>query len=127
VLTVADAQPFGRILTVSEEMRLAPGNEFQECSLCPRMIVVPAGKFVMGAPIEEGRYVTEQPLHEVTIARPFAVGKAQPIKIGCHLARPPRKALCLALLNKDLHSRRAKVPLLCLLEREERVNDDRFG
>jgi formylglycine-generating enzyme required for sulfatase activity len=74
-LTVAAAQPLDRILTVSEEMRLTPGNEFQECSLCPRMIVVPAGKFVMGAPIEEGRYVTEQPLHEVTIARPLAVGK----------------------------------------------------
>jgi formylglycine-generating enzyme required for sulfatase activity len=74
-LTVADAQPLDRILTESEEMRLTPGNEFQECSLCPRMIVVPAGKFVMGAPLEEGRYVTEQPMHEVTIVRPFAVGK----------------------------------------------------
>jgi hypothetical protein len=49
------------------------------------------------------------------------------LKFGCHLARPPRKALCLALLNKDLRSRRTKVPLLCLRELEERVNDDRFG
>jgi hypothetical protein len=37
------------------------------------------------------------------------------------------KRFYLALLSEDLRSRRAKVLLLGLLEREERVNDDRFG
>jgi formylglycine-generating enzyme required for sulfatase activity len=40
------------------------------------MIVVPAGKFTMGSPeSEKGRSGDEGPQHEVTIAKPFAVGK----------------------------------------------------
>ena len=40
------------------------------------MIVVPAGKFMMGSPAtEKGRYGNEGPQHQVTIARPFAVSK----------------------------------------------------
>jgi formylglycine-generating enzyme required for sulfatase activity len=51
-----------------------PGSEFTECaSACPKMIVVPAGKFLMGSPENEtGR---EGPQREVTIARPFAASK----------------------------------------------------
>ncbi len=54
-----------------------PGSEFTECaSDCPKMIVIPAGKFLMGAPENEtGRSVDEGPRLEVTIARPFAVSK----------------------------------------------------
>ena len=33
-----------RVLTAAEEGRLKPGDEFQECKDCPRMIVVPAGE-----------------------------------------------------------------------------------
>jgi formylglycine-generating enzyme required for sulfatase activity len=40
------------------------------------MIVVPAGKFIMGSPENEfGRIASEGPQHEVTIAKPFAVSK----------------------------------------------------
>ncbi len=40
-------------------------------------VLIPPGKFVMGAPPTEvyWSYGTEQPLHEVTIARPFYLGK----------------------------------------------------
>jgi formylglycine-generating enzyme required for sulfatase activity len=40
------------------------------------MIVIPAGKFIMGAPKNESdRNASEGPPHEVTIAKPFAVSK----------------------------------------------------
>jgi formylglycine-generating enzyme required for sulfatase activity len=40
------------------------------------MIVIPSGKFIMGSPENESdRNVSEGPLHEVTIAKPFAVSK----------------------------------------------------
>ena len=49
---------------------------FRDCASCPEMAVVPAGSFMMGSPpSEEGRHEDEGPLHRVTIARPFAVGK----------------------------------------------------
>jgi formylglycine-generating enzyme required for sulfatase activity len=53
-----------------------PGLEFKDCpNGCPVLIVVPAGKFIMGSPEgEPDRNVTEGPLHEVTIAK-FAVSK----------------------------------------------------
>ncbi len=37
------------------------------------MVVVPAGRFLMGSPAGQGN--DERPAHEVTIARPFAVAK----------------------------------------------------
>ena len=46
----------------------------QPCSLCPEMVLVPAGEFVMGSPASEGPDF-ERPQHKVAIAEPFAVGK----------------------------------------------------
>jgi formylglycine-generating enzyme required for sulfatase activity len=47
-----------------------------ECVVCPEMVVVPAGSFIMGSPdTEEGRDDDESPQHLVTIDTPFAVGK----------------------------------------------------
>jgi formylglycine-generating enzyme required for sulfatase activity len=53
---------------------LQAGDVFQDCDLCPEMVVVPAGSFLMGSPEGEGAE-DERPQHEVSIARPFAVGK----------------------------------------------------
>src|SRR5215470_1346507 len=50
----------------------APGTTFRDCSDCPEMVVVPAGKFMMG---RDGGDPDEKPVHEVVIAKPFAVGK----------------------------------------------------
>ena len=52
----------------------AQPETFQDCEQCPEMVVVPGGSFVMGS--EEA--VSERPMgppHEVTIPRPFALGK----------------------------------------------------
>ena len=49
---------------------------FRDCPECPEMVEVPAGKFMMGSPHdEEHRAAQEGPRHQVTISKPFAVGK----------------------------------------------------
>jgi len=67
------------VLTVEQEKALAskPGSDFKECANgCPEMIVIPAGKFIMGSPENElDRNASEGPPHEVTIAKPFALSK----------------------------------------------------
>ena len=67
------------VLTVEQEKAKAakPGSDFKECaSGCPVMIVIPAGKFIMGSPENEPeREASEGPQHEVTVAKPFAVSK----------------------------------------------------
>jgi Sulfatase-modifying factor enzyme 1 len=66
------------VLSVEQEKEKAakPGAEFKECATgCPTMIVVKAGRFMMGSPeSEKDRSDDEGPQHEVTIAA-FAVSK----------------------------------------------------
>ena len=57
-----------------------PGNGkeewFKDTEAGPEMVVVPAGKFMMGSPETEAeRNDYESPQHPVTIARPFAIGR----------------------------------------------------
>jgi formylglycine-generating enzyme required for sulfatase activity len=47
-------------------------SQFRDCSDCPEMVVVPAGKFMMGS---ANGTVAEKPVHVVAIPQPFAVGK----------------------------------------------------
>ena len=52
-----------------------PPGAFQDCFVCPWMVEIPAGSFMMGAPESEPyRRSEEGPAHEVTIPRAFAVG-----------------------------------------------------
>jgi formylglycine-generating enzyme required for sulfatase activity len=46
------------------------GDMFRDCSDCAELVVVPAGSFDMGSPTEY-----ENPVHRVTIAKPFAIGR----------------------------------------------------
>jgi len=59
------------------EAGLQPGQEFRDCPhVCPKMVVLPSGEFMMGSPLSEAkRGKPEGPQRKVTIARPFAVGK----------------------------------------------------
>ena len=61
-------------LAIARESALGAKETFQECRDCPPMIVVPAGRFMMGSPPGQGDN-SERPQHEVTIARPFAVSR----------------------------------------------------
>jgi formylglycine-generating enzyme required for sulfatase activity/catechol 2,3-dioxygenase-like lactoylglutathione lyase family enzyme len=54
----------------------APGSVFRDCPDCPEMVVVPAGSFTMGAPDDEPeRQRWDGPQVEVTITKPFALGR----------------------------------------------------
>ena len=51
---------------------LRAGNKFRDCDICPKMVVVPAGSFMMGSTDGDS---DERPVHRVTISEPFAVGR----------------------------------------------------
>ena len=55
--------------------QLEVGEVFRDCDVAPRMIVIPAGKFMMGSPESEAhRLSSEGPQREVTIPEALAVG-----------------------------------------------------
>jgi formylglycine-generating enzyme required for sulfatase activity len=63
---------------------LTPGTVFHDLDApwCPEMVVIPAGRFLMGSPEgEAGSSDDERPQHEVTIAHPFALGR-YPVTFG---------------------------------------------
>jgi formylglycine-generating enzyme required for sulfatase activity len=63
-------------LTPELEQALRPKDSFKECDVCPEMVVVPKGSFMMGTPANEpDRFKGEDPIHRVTLAKPFAVGR----------------------------------------------------
>ena len=74
----------------SQTMAAAPVSQsIKDCDTCPEMVVIPAGSFMMGSTEEERTREKvpkppkvpydfakfEQPRHEVTFARRFAIGK----------------------------------------------------
>ena len=60
----------------AEAEQLRPGRVFRDCAdVCPEMVVLPPGWFMMGSPPEVGLGTDEGPQRKVTIDQPFAVGK----------------------------------------------------
>ena len=58
------------------EQALRPRDSFKECDICPEMVVVPKGSFIMGTPASEPqREDGEDAQHKVTLSQPFAVGR----------------------------------------------------
>lgn len=69
---IAEAAP----LSPSAEHLLKPKDSFKECDKCPEMVVMPAGRFIMGsAANEKNRDNNEGPAHIVKIENQFAVGR----------------------------------------------------
>lgn len=77
VYTPRQISPWGATpLSPDVEATLKPKDGFKECPECPEMVVVPKGSFMMGTPASEvDRSKGEDPVHRVTIAKPFAVGR----------------------------------------------------
>ena len=78
-----DAEAAKALLAAAEERKRPererasrePGRSFRDCPVCPVMVVVPAGSFMMGSPPSEAdRHADEGPVHRVTISEPLAVG-----------------------------------------------------
>ena len=71
----------GLIFAASGSQRAAgqtdrPGDTFQDCEACPSMVVIPAGRFVMGSPADEtDRDDDESPQHTVVFAADFALSR----------------------------------------------------
>jgi formylglycine-generating enzyme required for sulfatase activity len=63
--------------TQADESALKPGESFKDCtSHCPEMVVVSPGSFAMGSTADQAGYQpSEEPQHNVSIAKPFAVSK----------------------------------------------------
>ena len=85
----------------------AVGTQFRDCPACPEMVVLPAGRFVMGSPAQEsGRFDSEGPQHAVSI-RAFALGKypvTQQEFIAFLAATGYQPAPCNRLLDKTWRS-----------------------
>src|SRR5262249_21040429 len=50
-----------------------PGDVFRDCRECPELVVIPPGEFDMGS----NDYEFEKPVHKVTIAKAFAIGRRE--------------------------------------------------
>jgi|SRR5579863_389745 len=103
------ATPFAALWLMVAPAHATPpaGSVFRDCQrVCPQMVVLPRGSFLMGSPVTEaGRDSDEEdPQHRVTIDYDFAVGKfpvtreeygqfvqatGQPDPAGCNIHQPP--------------------------------------
>lgn len=52
------------------------GKAFRDCAdSCPEVVPLPAGRFVMGSPLDEAERFGNESQHVVDIVRPFAIGR----------------------------------------------------
>lgn len=84
LLAACTATPPGPTAMATRSDAPAVGTVLRDCPDCPELVVVPAGRFVMGITPAEAermgapgnRYVSwEQPQHEVTIGKALAMGR----------------------------------------------------
>lgn len=65
---------------VAAELEREPGSAFRDCDDCPEMVVLPAGRFVMGtpgAPPGRGAAAAESEVVLITLDQPFAIGRRE--------------------------------------------------
>ncbi|MEM9440972.1 MAG: SUMF1/EgtB/PvdO family nonheme iron enzyme, partial [Pseudomonadota bacterium] len=59
-------------LDIGSPEKIADLSTFKECDGCPTMVALPEGRFSMGSASGDS---TQQPVRDVTIGQPFALGK----------------------------------------------------
>jgi formylglycine-generating enzyme required for sulfatase activity len=62
--------------TISSDDADRTNKNFKECDICPEMVVIPPGTFIMGSPETEKYREKDEGQHRVTIDYSFAVSKA---------------------------------------------------
>jgi formylglycine-generating enzyme required for sulfatase activity len=62
-------------LAISADTAGCAPNTFKDCEMCPQMVVIPPGTFVMGSPEKEKYRDEDEGQHKVTITYSFAVSK----------------------------------------------------
>ena len=65
-----DEQRPSQPVPAKSEVGKNPGEMFRDCAECGEMVIIPTGSFSMGSGA-----IYESPVHKVTIARPFAIGR----------------------------------------------------
>ena len=66
------------VLAAGEEVGLKPKDIFRDCRDCPDMVVIPAGKFLMGSKEQKpGDAGNEGPQHEVVLRQALRRGPLQ--------------------------------------------------
>jgi formylglycine-generating enzyme required for sulfatase activity len=65
-----DAQRASPPAPTKTEVGKNPGDTFRDCAECGELVVIPAGTFTMGSGA-----LYESPMHKITIAKPFAIGR----------------------------------------------------
>ena len=67
---------FGGLQADAPVATYKPGQVLRDCDICPEMVVIPTGSFVMGsAESEKDRDTDEGPQRKIEVRQPFAVGK----------------------------------------------------
>ncbi len=65
----------GQAFAAPAAAQTPPDTVFRDCPQCPRMVVVPAGSFMMGSPPSgDWRFQDEEPQRRVTVRTAFAIG-----------------------------------------------------
>ena len=62
-------------LATSADAAERAAKTFKDCEMCPEMVVIPPGTFIMGSPETEKDRDKDEGVHKVTIAYSFAVSK----------------------------------------------------
>ena len=63
------------VLAVHAEAADRAGKTFRDCEMCPEMVIIPPGKFIMGSPETEKDRDADEGQHTVMITYSFAVSK----------------------------------------------------
>jgi formylglycine-generating enzyme required for sulfatase activity len=76
VMTVAILLGLIAGISMSADEPGRTGRNFKDCAMCPEMVVIPPGTFIMGSPENEKYREDDERQHRVTIDYSFAVSKA---------------------------------------------------
>ena len=93
----------------------ARSRYFKDCPDCPDMVLIPAGEVNIGSPLfEAGRGIGEEPVTQLAIGAPFAVGRTEVTVLDFRRfvedAGYEPKGVCSEIVGKRIHTFRWDQP-----------------